>query len=243
PSFKGFVPPAGSPDKYGNVTKRLLTFAGKRFLQQYPAHMDETLAYRAESVTAEQKQAALEAVLRSNTFARADQLKSFLKYDCEMEIAGHGIESSESLSGVKRLGRPRQCSRGDDSAVRTRALALRKKLQEFYEREKPDAPIRIELHKGSYCPHFVEGAALEKSEGNGASISQASSPSSGPLVPALSPGVIPAPREVVIGDDRKRSRRSFLAGVIVTAIIAGALYLLTGARRGVGSTQPSVSPI
>jgi hypothetical protein len=239
----GFVPPAGLPDKYWNVTKRLLTFARKRFLQQYPAHMNETLDYRAESVTAEQKQAALEAVLRSNTFSRADQLKSFLKYVCEMEIAGHGHELSEYMIGVEALGRPSQYSPGDDSAVRNRAFALRKKLQEFYEREKPDAPIRIELHKGSYCPHFVEGAALEKSDGNGASISQASSPSSGALVPALSPGAIPAPLEVVIGDDRKRSRRSFLAGVLVTAIIAGALYLLTGARRGPGSTQPGVSPV
>ncbi len=129
--------------------------------------MNETLAYRDESVTAEQKQAALEAVLRSNTFARADQLKSFLKYVCEMEIAGHGHELSEYMIGVEALGRPSQYSPGDDSAVRNRAFALRKKLQEFYEREKPDAPIRIELHKGSYCPHFVEGAALEKSDGWG----------------------------------------------------------------------------
>ena len=138
--------------------------------------MNETLAHRAESVTAEQKQAALEAVLRSNTFARADQLKSFLKYVCEMEIAGHGHELSEYLIGVEALGRPSQYSPGDDSAVRNRAFALRKKLQEFYERENPDAPIRIELHKGSYCPHFVEGAALEKSNGNGASTSQAPLP-------------------------------------------------------------------
>lgn len=205
--------------------------------------MNETLAYRAESVTAEQKQVALEAVLRSNTFARADQLKSFLKYVCEMEIAGHGHELSEYMIGVEALGRPSQYSPGDDSAVRNRAFALRKKLQEFYEREKPDAPIRIELHKGSYCPHFVEGVAPEKSDSNGASISQASSPPSAPLVPALSPGAISAAREVVIGDDRKRSRRSFLAGAVVTALTAGALYLLTGPRRGAGSTQPSVSPI
>src|SRR5262245_52832771 len=209
--------------------------------------MNETIPHRAESVTPEQKRAALEAVLRSNTFARADQLKIFLKYVCEMEIAGHGHELSEYMIGVEALGRPSQYSPGDDSAVRNRAFALRKKLQEFYEREKPDAPIRIELHKGSYCPRFVEGAALEKSDGNGASISQASTPASGPasgsLVPALLHEAIPAPRETVIGDERKRWLRSFIAGVIVTSLIAGALYLLSVARRGAGSTQPGVSPI
>ncbi|HZF41206.1 MAG TPA: hypothetical protein VE715_20455 [Blastocatellia bacterium] len=217
--------------------------------------MNETSLYRAESVTAEQKQAALEAVLWSNTFARADQLKIFLKYVCEMEIAGHGHELSEYLIGVEALGRPSQYSPGDDSAVRNRAFALRKKLQEFYEREKPDAPVRIELHKGSYCPHFIECAALEKSNGNDASISQEPSPApsqpssqaSGPFVPAQmferTPEAIPAPREVVVGEERKRSLRSFMAGVIITAIVAWAIYLAIGARHGAGSARPEISPI
>ena len=209
--------------------------------------MDETSSYRADSVTAEQKQAALEAVLRSDTFARADRLKSFLKYVCEMEIAGHGHELSEYLIGVEALGRPSQYSPGDDSAVRNRAFALRKKLQEFYERENPDAPIRIELHKGSYCPRFVEGAALEKSNANGASTTQAPSPASsqafGSLVPALLPEAVPAPREAAIGDEKKRSLLSFLAGVVVTAIVAGAIYLMIGARHGAGSAQPGIHTI
>ena len=209
--------------------------------------MNEAFTNKSEIVTSEQKQAALDAVLRSVTFARADQLKSFLRYVCEMEIAGHGHELTEYLIGVEALGRPSQYSPGDDSAVRNRAFALRKKLQEFYERENPDAPIRIELHKGSYCPHFVEGAAHERSNGNVVSISQApsqaSSPASGPLVRAPAPDAIPAPRETVIGDERKRSRRSFMAGVIVTAIIAGALYLLIVAKRGAGSTQSGAAPI
>jgi len=251
----GFVLPMSLHSKYWNVTKRLLTFARECFHEKQPAHMDETLSYRAEPVSAEQKQAALEAVLRSNTFARADRLKSFLKYVCEMEIAGHGHELSEYLIGVEALGRPSQYSPGDDSAVRNRAFALRKKLQEFYERENPDAPIRIELHKGSYCPRFVEGATLEKSNLNGASTTQAPSPSSsqalssaspqefGSLVPALLPEALPAPREAVTGDEKKRSLLGFLAGVFVTAIVAGAIYLMIGARQGAGSTQPGIHPI
>jgi hypothetical protein len=138
-----------------------------------------------------------------------------------MEIAGHGHELSEYLIGVEALGRPSQYSPGDDSAVRNRAFALRKKLQEFYERENPDAPIRIELHKGSYCPRFVESATPEKSNVNGSSTPQAPSPASaqtpsstssqafGSLVPALLPEAIPAPREVVVGDERKRLLWSF----------------------------------
>ena len=205
--------------------------------------MNEGFTDKSDVVTSEQKQAALDAVLRSSTFARSDQLKSFLRYVCEMEIAGQGRELTEYLIGVEALGRPSQYSPGDDSAVRNRAFALRKKLQEFYEREMPDAPIRIELHKGSYCPHFVEGAALEKPNGNGASISQESSQAYGQLVPAMPSTDLPAFREAETGDGRKGSLRSFMAGVIVTALIAVAIYLLIGARRGAGSTRPGIAPI
>src|SRR5262249_60290988 len=73
--------------------------------------------------------------------------------------------------------------------------------------------------------------------------SQTSLPSTGPLVPAIGPHDIPAFREAEIGDEKKRSLRSFMAGVIVTALIAGAIYLLSGARRGIISTQPGIAPI
>ena len=57
--------------------------------------MRETSLQPSQSLTSEQKCAALEAVLHSQTFARADQLKSFLKYVCEMEMAGRGHELTE----------------------------------------------------------------------------------------------------------------------------------------------------
>ncbi|MBO0862253.1 MAG: hypothetical protein J2P21_27905 [Chloracidobacterium sp.] len=213
--------------------------------------MNEASPFRAESVTAEQKQSALEAVLRSNTFSRADQLKIFLKYVCEMEIAGHGQELSEYLIGVEALGRPSQYSPGDDSAVRNRAFALRKKLQEFYEREKPDAPVRIELHKGSYCPRFVEGGAPEKSNGNEAVILQerfpASAQTSEPLLPAhifrKPTKAIPGPLEVVIGNVGRGSMLGFIAGIIITAIVAVTIYLVIGVRRVSGPARPGISPI
>src|SRR4029453_208790 len=119
----------------------------------------------SQSLTSEQKRAALEAVLHSQTFARADQLRCFLKYVCEVEMAGRGHELTEYLIGIEALGRPASYSPGDDSAVRTRAFALRKKLQEFYEHEQPNAALRIELLKGSYCPHFIENQPRQKANG------------------------------------------------------------------------------
>src|SRR5689334_22272332 len=106
--------------------------------------MNEAGIATSLSIPMERKRAALESVLHSHTFARADQLKSFLRYVCEMEFAGRGQELTEYLIGVEALGRPSNYSPGDDSAVRNRAFALRKKLQEFYENESQDAPVRIE---------------------------------------------------------------------------------------------------
>lgn len=112
--------------------------------------------------TAEEKRRALEAVVGSGGFARSDQLKRFLRYICEMEIAGRGHEISEYTIGTEALGRPAGYAPGDDSSVRSRAYALRQKLAEYYETENPGAEIRIELRKGCYTPYFV--ARTERAE-------------------------------------------------------------------------------
>ncbi len=103
----------------------------------------------------EHKQQALEAVLESNTFARADQLRRFLRYVCEKEIAGQEQDISEYSIATEALGRSAKYSPGEDSSVRGRAHALRQKLHEYYETESPDQPIRIELRKGGYVPLFL----------------------------------------------------------------------------------------
>jgi len=103
----------------------------------------------------EEKQATLGAVLASETFARGGQLRAFLRFVCEREMAGHASELTEYLIGTKALGRPEDFSPLEDSSVRTRAYELRQRLQKYYANENPDALVRIELPKGTYAPHFV----------------------------------------------------------------------------------------
>ena len=109
------------------------------------------------------KRAALEQVLRSATFVRASQVKNFLKYICEMEFAGRAGALHEYLIGVEALGRPTAYSTDDDSSVRRRAFALRQKLEEVYAKELTDAPIRIDVPKGSYVPRFTP-VALDRQQ-------------------------------------------------------------------------------
>ncbi len=201
--------------------------------------MDETVIETNQSASAELKRAALDSVLHSNTFARADQLKSFLKYVSEMELAGRGHELTEYLIGVEALGRPINYSPSDDSAVRNRAFALRKKLQEYYEHEQPDAVLRIEMTKGSYCPHFVENAFEQKSDGNGIPVSQITF--SAPAVPP-SPEPMP-PLELAPGQKKKKLQQSFAGGVIFALLACGLLYLLLGTKQTSKFGEHTIVPI
>jgi len=108
------------------------------------------------TLSSEEKQQAVELVLRSQVLARADQLRKFLRYICEMEDAGRADEITEYSIGTEALGRPRDYSPAADSGVRGRAHDLRQKLEQFYEVENPHAKIRIGLRKGSYTPYFYE---------------------------------------------------------------------------------------
>lgn len=177
-------------------------------------------------LTAEQKQTALERALTSQTFARSETLKSFLKYVCEMEMTGRGGEISEYLIGVEALGRAPGYSPGEDSSVRNRAHALRQKLQEFYSQEQPDAHLRIELPKGSYCPHFIAHEAPAKME---------------EITPLTS-----TPPQSALESPPLVSRRgslflAFLAGMLLTALAVVLVYL-TG-RTSPERQQATLAPV
>ena len=98
-----------------------------------------------QTFSPEQKRRALEQTLQGATFARADQLKRFLRYICEMEIAGRAHEIKEYSIATEALGYSVDYSSADGSSVRNRAHALRQKLQEYYEAENPQAEIQISL--------------------------------------------------------------------------------------------------
>lgn len=231
-------------DKSCNVSKRLLTLPCTVFTTSKVVDLKELMSTMAveisQSLTTEQKRAALEAVLHSQTFARADQLRCLLKYVCEMEMAGRGQELTEYVIGIEALGRPAGYSPGDDSAVRTRAFTLRKKLQEFYEHEQPNAGLRIVLLKGSYCPHFVESQTQQKAGSDGML--------SEPLVPQLAP--LPVAHEELLPSETTGNRGwkrnwllPFMAGVMLTTLLASGLYWWLGAKPTSSVVSHNPAPI
>src|SRR4051812_20624117 len=115
--------------------------------RDYNGRVDKEAVKDTPPVTNEEKRFALEMVLNSDTFARSDKLKQFLRYVAEMELSGRGNEIAEHTIGVEALGRSPRYSTGDDSIVRSTAYVLRQKLQEFYDKEWAEAPVRLELPK------------------------------------------------------------------------------------------------
>jgi hypothetical protein len=102
----------------------------------------------------EGKRLALKRVLESRIFSRSDQLKAFLRYAGEAEIAGRGLDVTEYQVAVHALGRSTSFDGAFDATVRNRAFLLRNRLQRYYRGEGIGDRIRIELPMGRYCPVF-----------------------------------------------------------------------------------------
>jgi hypothetical protein len=108
----------------------------------------------SEKLRVQEFEDALHAVLNSNTFMRAERLKRFLSFVCELVLTGRGEEINEHLIGIEVFDRQAGYSPGDDSIVRRQAHALRKKLDEYYQGEGRDVRVRIELPLGHYAAVF-----------------------------------------------------------------------------------------
>lgn len=113
----------------------------------------------AGTCTEDERRIALNRAISSRTFARSEQLRSFLRYVCEAELRGGKAELTEYVIGVEVLHRPPGYSPSEDSSVRTRAYELRQKLEKLYSTELPNEIVRIVVPKGAYSPQFIRLSA------------------------------------------------------------------------------------
>ena len=106
-----------------------------------------------------ERRQAVDALLTSETFRRAEQLKRLLSYLYEQDEIGRIHEVTEYELGTRALGRPTDFTPDLDSTVRTRMHGLRQKLDEYYESQPEDGQLRLEIPKGAYRLHFHPVAA------------------------------------------------------------------------------------
>ena len=102
--------------------------------------------------TAEWKLA--ERIVATQSFARSAFLTNFLLYVCDRKLRGHEDEITEYQIGIQALGRPENYNPGEDNIVRNYARMLRKRLEDYFEDEGRDEPVRIVIPRGQYVPSF-----------------------------------------------------------------------------------------
>jgi hypothetical protein len=151
-------------------------------------------------VSESEKREALEGVLASGAFARSAQLRAFLRYICEREMAGHSQDLTEYQIAIEVLGRRKDFSLSDDSSVRNRAYELRQRLEKHYTQEQPRAAIRIEIPRGGYVPYYIRFQPPAE----------------------LDAGVVAAPDAVPVDSTPRYGWRA-IAAIATACLIAGAL--------------------
>ncbi|MBL8214650.1 MAG: hypothetical protein JNK87_28270 [Bryobacterales bacterium] len=162
----------------------------------------------AAAVTADEKREALELALHSRTLARAEQLRTILRYLVEEDLAGRAGEITEHLIGVEVLGRPANYSPAEDSSVRTRAYELRQKLEKLYQMEARDAPVQIVLPKGTYAPQYTKRAETR--------------------VEVVTPAAVAAKPEPVAGPRRWQWALAGLAGLLLGVLATWVAFTASG---------------
>ncbi len=111
--------------------------------------------------------AALDKVVASEAFGKAERPGRFLRYLVETALRGESQLLKENVLGVEVFDRPASWDPRLDPVVRQEAGRLRKRLGRYYENGGALSDIRIELPVGAYVPVFrkrpaeIEAASAE----------------------------------------------------------------------------------
>lgn len=98
----------------------------------------------------------IERVAASPLLSRSSRLRDLLLYICRRVLDEGAQEIHELEVGHQVFGRDAHYDTIADNIVRVHASMLRKRLNEYFEREGRDEPFIIEIPRGNYAPLFVE---------------------------------------------------------------------------------------
>lgn len=102
----------------------------------------------------DEKFALVERVVATPPFKNSERLVSFLLHVCRMEADGLADEISEQQIGESVFGRPRNYDPSIDGIVRSHASRLRIRLDQYFETDGIDEPVRVSIPRGAYVPLY-----------------------------------------------------------------------------------------
>src|SRR5580698_9991194 len=97
----------------------------------------------------------LQRILATPGFVRSPQLSKFLLYICTVTFEGRGQTLSEQHVGVAVFGREPDYDSAADTIVRSHALRLRRRLEQYFQRAGRNEPVHLVIPRGSYAPVFL----------------------------------------------------------------------------------------
>src|SRR5580693_1311375 len=100
----------------------------------------------------------VQRILATPDFERSPRLSDFLRYICRLTLEGRSDAISEQHIGEVVFGRPPDYDSGADTIVRSHALRLRRRLEQYFVRAGRDEPLRLVIPRGAYVPNFVPAA-------------------------------------------------------------------------------------
>ena len=114
----------------------------------------------AGAISSTEVVSALESVVNSDTFARADRARALLAYIVETEQRGDAARLKGFTIAQDVFGKDDDFDPAFDAVVRVQAGRLREHLSTYYAREGRDDPIEIAVPKGSYVPAYTRRGAV-----------------------------------------------------------------------------------
>ena len=99
----------------------------------------------------------LNRILEHPLFANSRRYPNLLRHVVDQALAGSCDGLRERTLGVEVFGRDPHYDTNADPIVRTTAVEVRKRLQQYYKAAGRDSPVRIHMPAGSYVPEFIVG--------------------------------------------------------------------------------------
>jgi hypothetical protein len=103
----------------------------------------------------------VERILATPEFQRSPRLSEFLKHICELTLQGRDETISEQYLGQTLFGRSADYDSSSDTIVRSHALRLRKRLEQYFQRSGSSESLRLVIPVGGYIPSFIQPASTQ----------------------------------------------------------------------------------
>jgi hypothetical protein len=167
----------------------------------------------SKPVDAAARDEAVRRIAGSEAFRHHPVLRQLLLYLAARTAGEDPVELKEYVIGVEAFSKPASYDPQKDSSVRVQVSRLRKCIAQYYEKECPDDPIRIEIPKGQFRISFGARDGSSESE------------------PELPPPILPAEQRL------KRTTRACILFASL-ALVSTAALIISLVRPLVWSAPP-----